>query len=70
MELGESGTGAAVRAGSARIVVLAADASENAEKRAAGYLAGRRALLVRLPYTKHGRMYGLRAVGSVFEGDG
>lgn len=52
LELGESGTGAAVRAGSARIVVLAADASENAEKRAAGYLAGRRALLVRLPYTK------------------
>ena len=52
MELGETGTGSAVKAGRARVVVLAADASENGKKRAAGYLAGRRALLVPLPYTK------------------
>ena len=32
--------------------VLAADASENARKRAEGYLYGRRALLVPLPYAK------------------
>lgn len=52
LELGETATGAAVRAGAARVVVLASDASENAKKRAEGYLAGRRALLVPLPYTK------------------
>lgn len=52
LELGETATGAAVRAGHARIVVLASDASDNAKKRAAGYLSGRRALLVPLPYTK------------------
>ena len=49
-EIGETGTGAAVRAGRARLLLLAADASENARKRAEGYLYGRRALLVPLPY--------------------
>ena len=52
LELGETGTCAAARAGRARIVLLASDASENAGKRAAASLTGRRALLVRLPYTK------------------
>lgn len=52
MELGESGTCAAAKAGRARIVLLASDASENARKRAAASLSGRRALLVPLPYTK------------------
>ena len=52
IEIGETGTGAAVRAGRARLLLLAADASENARKRAEGYLYGRRALLVPLPYTK------------------
>ena len=52
MEIGEENTGAAVRAGAARMVVLAADASENARARAEGFLNGRRALLVPLPYTK------------------
>ncbi len=52
LEIGEENTGAAVRRGSARIVLLAADASENARARAEGFLAARRALLVPLPYTK------------------
>ena len=52
IEIGETGTGAAVRAGRARLLLLAADASENARKRAEGYLYGRRALLVPLPYSK------------------
>ncbi len=52
LELGETGTCAAARAGRARIVLLASDASENAGKRAAASLTGRRALLVPLPYTK------------------
>lgn len=52
IEIGETGTGAAVRAGRARLLLLAADASENARKRAEGYLYGRRALLVLLPYSK------------------
>ena len=52
IEIGETDTGAAVRAGRARLLLLAADASENARKRAEGYLYGRRALLVPLPYAK------------------
>ena len=40
IEIGETGTGAAVRAGRARLLLLAADASENARKRAEGYLYG------------------------------
>lgn len=49
---GESGTGDTVRAGKAKLLLLAADASENAQKRAEGFLHGRRALCVALPYTK------------------
>ena len=52
IELGETATGSAVHAGRARLVILASDASENARKRAEGYLYGRRTLLVPLPYTK------------------
>ena len=36
IDLGETATGAAVRAGRARLLLLAADASENARKRAEG----------------------------------
>ena len=52
LEIGETATGAAVKAGRARIVCVAADAAENARKRAQGFLTGRRALYVELPYTK------------------
>lgn len=52
LELGETATGYAVKDGKARIVAVASDASENAVRRAKGYLNGRRALYVELPYTK------------------
>ncbi len=52
LETGETATGYAVRDGKARIVCVASDASENAVRRARGYLTGRRALYVELPYTK------------------
>jgi ribosomal protein L7Ae-like RNA K-turn-binding protein len=52
LEIGETNTGSAVKAGKAKLLLVAADASDNAKKRAEGYLAGRRALLVPLPYTK------------------
>ena len=52
LEIGETATGYAVRDGKARIVCVASDASDNAVRRAKGYLTGRRALYVRLPYTK------------------
>ena len=52
IEIGEENTHAAVRHSSARAVLLAADASENARRRAEGFLIGRRALLVPLPYAK------------------
>ena len=52
LEIGETATGFAVKDGKARIVCVAADASDNAVHRAKGYLNGRRALYVTLPYTK------------------
>ena len=52
IEVGETNTGSAVRAGKAKLLLLAADASDNAAKRARGYLTGHRALLVPLPFTK------------------
>lgn len=52
LEIGETNTGAAVRAGRAKLVLVAADASDNAKKRAEGYLIGRSAPLVPLPYNK------------------
>ncbi len=52
LEIGETATGFAVKDGKARIVCVASDASDNAVRRARGYLNGRRALYVELPYTK------------------
>lgn len=52
LEIGETGTVDAVKAGRARLVLLASDASPNAVRRAERALEGRRALLVPLPYTK------------------
>lgn len=52
LETGETATGGAIKDGKARIVCVASDASENAVKRAKGWLTGRRALYVELPYTK------------------
>jgi ribosomal protein L7Ae-like RNA K-turn-binding protein len=50
--MGEEGSGAAVRAGKGRLLVLAKDASENARSRAAGFVYGRNTPVVSLPYTK------------------
>lgn len=52
LEVGEENTGAAVRGGKAKLLLLASDASDNARSRAKGFVAGRRALIVELPYTK------------------
>lgn len=52
LEVGETSTVSAARRGTARLVLLASDASDNARKRAEGCLAGRRALLVPLPFSK------------------
>lgn len=52
LEIGETNAGAAVRAGKAKLLVLSADASDNARSRAENFVYGRRVLLTRLPFTK------------------
>ena len=52
IELGETNSGAAVRGGKGRLLVLASDASENARSRAENFVYGRKTLLVSLPFTK------------------
>jgi len=52
LEIGEEDTGMAVRGGKAKVVLLAADASDNAEKRAQTFIYGRNVVLLRVPYTK------------------
>lgn len=49
---GETGTGAAVRGGKAKLLLIAEDASENARSRAEGFAAGRRVIVVPLPFTR------------------
>lgn len=50
--IGETNTGAAVRTGKARLLLTAADASDNAKRRAEGFAARRGLKLTPLPYTK------------------
>lgn len=50
--VGEYDTGAAVRSQNAKLVIVAADASENAHKRASGFVYGRGTQLVTVPFTK------------------
>ena len=50
--VGEVNTGSAARAGKAKLLLLASDASENARRRAEGFAAGRDVPLVELPVTK------------------
>ena len=50
--IGETDTGAAARAQTAKLVVLASDASSNAQSRANGFLHGRDIPLITLPFTK------------------
>ena len=52
IELGEENAKALVKAGKARALLLAGDASEGVKKRAEGYLYGFRAPLITLPCTK------------------
>lgn len=52
IQLGETNTLAAVRGGKGQLLLLAADASDNARKRAQSASAGRRVPMVTLPYTK------------------
>lgn len=50
--VGEEGCGTVTGAGKAKLLLLAADASPNAVKRAESFLYGHRALLQTLPWTK------------------
>lgn len=50
--IGEEATGSAVREHSAKLVLLASDASENAQKRATGYIHSSKAPLITVPFTK------------------
>ena len=50
--VGETNTGGAVRAGKAKLLLLASDASDNARSRARGFTHGRDVITVTLPFTK------------------
>lgn len=52
IEIGETNTGGTCRAGKAKLLLLAADASDNAQSRAEGFVRGRNIVTVRLPFTK------------------
>ena len=52
LAVGEENTGETVRAGKARLLLLASDASDNAKKRAQSFAAGRRVITVPLPFSK------------------
>lgn len=52
IEIGETNSGAAVRSGKAKLLVLASDASDNARRRAENFIYGRKTRLVVLPYSK------------------
>lgn len=52
IEIGETNAGGTCRAGKAKLLLLAADASDNAQSRAEGFVRGRRVITVRLPFTK------------------
>jgi len=51
-ELGEEPVGAAARLGHARLLLVAADASEHTWRRAVSFVSGTRQQLLRLPYSK------------------
>ena len=52
IQVGETNTGDAVKAGKAKLLLLAQDASDNAVHRAEGFAFGRNVTLVTLPYDK------------------
>ena len=50
--VGETDCGIACREGKAKLLLLASDASDNAQARAKGFVYGRKIPMVQLPYTK------------------
>lgn len=52
IQIGEEKTGAVVKAGKAKLLLLAADASDNARRRAEMFITGRNVQLVPLPFDK------------------
>ena len=52
LQVGETNAGAAVRGGKAKLLLMASDASDNARGRAEGFLFGRNAIGLTLPFTK------------------
>lgn len=50
--IGEANAGNATRAGKTKLLLIAADASDNARRRAEGFTAGKRTISVQLPFTK------------------
>ena len=52
IELGEDNAAALVKAGRARLLIAASDASDAAKRRAEGYVFGRGTLYLAAPYTK------------------
>ena len=63
IEIGETNTGAAVRGGKAKLLLLAADSSDNARHRAEGFAAGRGVQMIRLPFTREEVSAGVGASG-------
>ncbi len=52
IDIGETNTGGACRGGKAKLLLLASDASPNAQSRAAGFTRGRNVCTATLPFTK------------------
>ncbi len=52
LRIGEEDTGSAMREHAAKLVIVASDASDNARKRATGYMHAGKAPLITLPFTK------------------
>lgn len=52
VQIGETDTGAAARSGSAKLLILASDASDNAKSRAKGFVYGKGIPLITVPFPK------------------
>lgn len=52
VQIGETDAGAAARAGSAKLLILASDASDNAKSRAKGFVYGKGIPLITVPFLK------------------
>lgn len=52
VQIGETDAGSAVRAGSAKLLILASDASDNAKSRAKGFIYGKSIPLITVPFLK------------------